>query len=83
MKLVEKVINQIEALHNGDTSEKNITKVFNKEVAIKDNGQKVIKYNMLELAQLSEKFIVDYDMFREPEMFVNDMLLKAVLNHYA
>ena len=83
MKLVEKVINQIEALHNGDTSEGNLAKLFNKEVAIKGDGQKVIKYNMLELAQLSDKFIVDYDMVREPEMFVNDMLLNAVLNHYA
>lgn len=82
MRLTEQVINQVEALHNGDTSEKNITKVFNENVAIEKFGKKVIKNNLVELAQISDKFIVDYDMFEEPEAFVNDMLLKVVLNHY-
>ncbi len=82
MRLTRITINQIEDLHNGDTSEANITKVFNKFVAVDKFGEKIIKNNLSEFAQLSEKFIIDYDMFKEPEAFVNDMLLKVVLDHY-
>lgn len=82
MRLTNQVINQIEALHNGDTSEGNLTKLFNEYLAVDKFGKKIIKNNLVELAHISDKFIVDYDMFEEPEAFVNDMLLKAILNHY-
>ena len=82
MRLTNQVINQIEALHNGDTSEGNLTKLFNEYLAVDKFGKKIIKNNLVELAHISDKFIVDYDMFEEPEAFVNDMLLKTVLNHY-
>jgi len=82
MKLTEMVLDIVKKEIKGETTKENLTKIFNEKIAIKDKGKKVIKYNMLELAQLQDKHIVEHDMFEEPEQFVNDLLLKYLLAQY-
>lgn len=82
MKLTEMVLDIVKKEIKGETTKENLTKIFNEKIAIKDKGKKVIKYNMLELAQLQDKYIVEHDMFEESEQYVNDLLLKYLLAQY-